>query len=233
VTGTDNELMDDGTYTYTYDAEGNRIAKFIDTNGDGVLDAGDTNITQYTWDARDRLTEVRNYATYADVVANTPPQVADYLYDGENRWIGENIFTSGGEQETRFAYDGDQIVLEFDKDVVDNNAIVGATDLSHRYRSVDCSVPSLQFSRTPKPVARTWDDRSAQWQSGQAALSSILGGLGIERLSSILAIAGVAGVSRVAWDHRSPPGASVGRQDRDDLIPACTDAPVDYRISPI
>ena len=111
----------------------NRIAKFIDANGDGVLDAGDTSITQYTWDARDRLTEVRSYATYADVVANTPTQVVDYLYDVENRWIGENIFTSSGEHETRFAYDGNQIVLEFDKDVVDNNATVGVADLSHRY----------------------------------------------------------------------------------------------------
>ena len=51
----------------------------------------------------------------------------------ENRWIGENIFTSGGEHETRFAYDGNQIVLEFDKDVVDNNATVGVADLTHRY----------------------------------------------------------------------------------------------------
>ncbi len=57
----------------------------------------------------------------------------DYLYDVENRWIGENIFTSSGEHETRFAYDGNQIVLEFDKDVVDNNATVGVADLSHRY----------------------------------------------------------------------------------------------------
>ena len=50
TTGADNQLLSDGTYTYAYDAEGNRIAKFIDTNHDGVLDAGDTNITQYTWE---------------------------------------------------------------------------------------------------------------------------------------------------------------------------------------
>ena len=51
TTGADNQLISDGTYTYAYDAEGNRIAKFIDANDDGVLDAGDTSITQYTWDA--------------------------------------------------------------------------------------------------------------------------------------------------------------------------------------
>ena len=31
----DNELLSDGTYTYSYDAEGNRTAKFIDANEDG------------------------------------------------------------------------------------------------------------------------------------------------------------------------------------------------------
>ena len=42
MTGADNRLISDGTYTYSYDAEGNRTAKFIDTNHDGELDAGDT-----------------------------------------------------------------------------------------------------------------------------------------------------------------------------------------------
>ena len=39
VIGPDNEILSDGTYTYTYDAEGNRTAKFVDTNADGVLDS--------------------------------------------------------------------------------------------------------------------------------------------------------------------------------------------------
>ena len=39
----------------------------------------------------------------------------DYIYDVENRWIGENICGNGVEHETRFAYDGNQIVLEFDR----------------------------------------------------------------------------------------------------------------------
>ncbi len=71
----------------------------------------------------------------------------DSLYDVENRWIGENIFTSSGEHETRFAYDGNQIVLEFDKDRglsqvrapseagSDETGTVplGVRDLTHRY----------------------------------------------------------------------------------------------------
>jgi len=42
VIGADNRLISDGTYTYSCDAEGNRTAKFIDANADGVLDTGDT-----------------------------------------------------------------------------------------------------------------------------------------------------------------------------------------------
>ena len=40
-TGTNNQLLFDGTYRYAYDAEGNRTARWID-NGDGVLGANDT-----------------------------------------------------------------------------------------------------------------------------------------------------------------------------------------------
>ena len=131
VTGADNELLSDGTYTYTYDAEGNRTAKFVDVNNDGVLDSGDTNVTEYTWDVRNRLSEVKTFAT----AGGSPTAVVDYLYDAENRWIGENIDSTGDGQidhETRFVYDGDQIVLQFDKDVSGATAL-GAADESHRY----------------------------------------------------------------------------------------------------
>ncbi len=53
--------------SYTYDDNGNRTAKFVDT--DGVLDAGDTDITTYTWDYRNRLTGVVQMATYGGAVA--------------------------------------------------------------------------------------------------------------------------------------------------------------------
>ena len=64
TTGSDNRMTSDGTYNYTYDAEGNRTAKFVDNNANGVLDAGDTSITQYTWDYRNRLTDVTQRSTY-------------------------------------------------------------------------------------------------------------------------------------------------------------------------
>ena len=121
--------MSDGTYTYAYDAEGNRTAKFVDTNHDGVLDSGDTDITQYTWDNRNRLVEVTNYATFG----GTPTQVVDEVYDVENRWIGEKVDSNGDgvvDHQTRFAYDGNQIVVQFDKEGAGD---VVAANLSHRY----------------------------------------------------------------------------------------------------
>jgi RHS repeat-associated protein len=129
TTGTDNRLISDGTYTYSYDAEGNRVAKFIDTNTDGVLDTGDTDITQYAWDNRNRLVEVTSRAIFG----GDPTQIVQYRYDPENRLVGENIDSNGDGQidhQIRFAYDGNQIVLQFDKDGEDT---VTGDDLSHRY----------------------------------------------------------------------------------------------------
>jgi RHS repeat-associated protein len=129
VTGADNRLLSDGTYWYAYDGEGNRVARYLDVNGNGLLDAGDTDITEYKWDNRNRLVEVTDYATYG----GDPTRIVDYLYDVENRWIGENVDVDGDgtiDHQTRFAYDGNQIVLQFDKDGTDT---VTNADLSHRY----------------------------------------------------------------------------------------------------
>ena len=81
TTGADNQLLSDGMYRYLYDAEGNRIARFIDANADAVLDAGDADITTYAWDARNRLTEVTHYATFVSLGGNSPDNVVDYLYE--------------------------------------------------------------------------------------------------------------------------------------------------------
>jgi RHS repeat-associated protein len=70
------------------------------------------------------------------------PRLLHTRYDVENRWIGENIDVNGDGQidhATRFAYDGNQIVLQFDKDV-SGGAPAGSSgspltvgNLSHRY----------------------------------------------------------------------------------------------------
>ncbi len=59
ITGPNNELLFDGTYTYSYDANGNTTARWI-ASTTGSLETqpgtGDTDITTYTWDNRNRLT---------------------------------------------------------------------------------------------------------------------------------------------------------------------------------
>jgi RHS repeat-associated protein len=57
-TGSGNRLAFDGTYRYAYDAEGNRTAKFLDTNAGGTLSLGDTDVTVYGYDQRNRLVAV-------------------------------------------------------------------------------------------------------------------------------------------------------------------------------
>ena len=127
VIGADNRLLSDGTYTYSYDAEGNRTAKFIDANHDGVLDAGDTDVTEFTWDNRDRLTEVKTYATDG----GDPTQVVDYLYDVENRWIGENIDFTGWHSTIKSA--SPTMAIRSSCSSTRTELGCDASNLSHRY----------------------------------------------------------------------------------------------------
>jgi RHS repeat-associated protein len=143
VVGLDNRLLSDGTYRYEYDAEGNRQLRFIDNDQSGTLTAGDAEITEYEWENRNRLTEVKSFADYAAFSGDTPTKVVDYLYDVENRWIGENIDANGDgsiDHQRRFVYDGNQIVLQFDKDGTGN---VSNADLSHRYLWQPAAVDQL------------------------------------------------------------------------------------------
>jgi RHS repeat-associated protein len=130
-------FLSDGVYTYAYDAEGNRIARWKTTNsGETAPAAGDTDITLYTWDNRGRLTSVKMYSTYAELSAGTADQTVAYTYDAFNRWIGETINAgTASETKTLFVYDGNQIVMQFDKafDGTGGDQSAAASDLSHRY----------------------------------------------------------------------------------------------------
>ena len=109
TTGDNNRLTSDGTFTYTYDAEGNRTARFVD-EGDGVLGAGDTNITEYEWDHRNRLTTVTDRATDGGPAT----QSVEYGYDYLNRWVSTTVDLDGDgsadvPESTYFVHAGDQL----------------------------------------------------------------------------------------------------------------------------
>ena len=108
-----NRLADDGTYHYTYDAEGNLIRRVKDSNGDRL---------DLTYDYRNRLVEI--VESFGD--PNDPVLDLAYRYDIFDRlvWRAETDYhhSGGGEGgslatvtttvdvERRF-YDGDHVVL--------------------------------------------------------------------------------------------------------------------------
>ena len=130
ATGDNNQLTNDGTYSYEYDDEGNRTKRTHDTTSD---------VTEYEWDYRNRLTKV----TEKDDTGTTT-QVVEYTYDVFNRRISKAVdttspFTMADAVIERFVYDdvngvasldGGNVVLDFvDHDGTGTTAI----DLERRY----------------------------------------------------------------------------------------------------
>jgi RHS repeat-associated protein len=104
--GANNQLLNDGTYTYGYDGEGNRTRRVETATG---------KVTEYVWDYRNRLTSVL-FKDAGGAVAKT----IDYLYDGDNQRIGKRI---DGAVTERYVLDRNQIALVFD----------GNGNQTHRY----------------------------------------------------------------------------------------------------
>ena len=133
VTGDNNQLLSDGTYRYVYDDEGNRTMRYVDEDSSGTLNTGDTDISTYGWDYRNRLSSVSHFDGYTDYTGEDSDQVVQYMYDHQNRLI-RKVLDSDGDGDTDasmvFVYDGNQIALQFDKSGT-GDAV--AADLSHRY----------------------------------------------------------------------------------------------------
>jgi RHS repeat-associated protein len=89
TTGTGNRSTADGTYTYSYDNDGNMIGRTRTSDGQ---------VTTFTYDYRNRLTEV-----LIKTSTGTTVQDDKFTYDVENRRIGKNTL-SGGQSWT--GYDG-------------------------------------------------------------------------------------------------------------------------------
>lgn len=104
-TGDNNRLLSDGTYTYTYDGEGNRITRTEIATGE---------VTEYIWDYRNRLTGVVTKDSVGNVI-----QDVEYGYDVYDRRVEKTVDPDGdgpeSEQTERFVYDGDHITLVFDE----------------------------------------------------------------------------------------------------------------------
>jgi len=104
TTGTNNELTSDGDYAYTYDAEGNRTSR---TNSAG------TERELYTWDYRNRLTQVIQQTFNTETQTWQTIQVVEYAYDYNNVWIRKVV----GDSKTIFIPENYQTTVQIDNGI--------------------------------------------------------------------------------------------------------------------
>ena len=135
ATGPNNELLSDGTYTYSYDGEGNQTARWIPGAANETApgqNSGDTDITIYTWDNRDRLTSVTHYADYTAFTGETPSPdlTVTYTYDAFNRWIGETVQPAAQRRRPATSTTATRSSCSSTRRAA---GTLAATDLSHRY----------------------------------------------------------------------------------------------------
>jgi RHS repeat-associated protein len=104
TTGDNNQLTSDGTYNYAYDDEGNRTTRTHISTGE---------VTEYTWDYRNRLTKV--------VVKNSSGTVLEesrFTYDVNNnlilRWHDPDGAGSAAADQFFTAYDGIHPYADFE-----------------------------------------------------------------------------------------------------------------------
>ncbi len=115
TTGTNNQTLTGGGYTYTYDDEGNRKTRTDGSN----------NVQDYTWDYRNRLVTVKDKDPTGTVVKQV-----DYTYDALNRLVKRSYDADGAGLGTAidqfWAYDeGINALVQFDGST--------ASDMTHRY----------------------------------------------------------------------------------------------------
>jgi len=107
--GANNQLLNDGFFAYTYDAEGNRLTKTALVNGQPTGE-----VTTYHYDHRDRMDQV------AIVHTDGTSIIVDNLYDAFDHLIGrtETHYDASNNVVSAvtnyFLYDGNQIVATLD-----------------------------------------------------------------------------------------------------------------------
>ena len=123
VIGPGNRLLSDGTFKYSYDANGNLTKRVLAGGGSDEID--------YTWDNRNRLTSETSKDIYGNVRL-----VIDYTYDVYDQLIGRTAtyYSPGGStlatRSEAFVYDADgNLVLAFGK----GSGTLTSTNLSQAY----------------------------------------------------------------------------------------------------
>ncbi|ERN39820.1 RHS repeat-associated core domain protein [Rubidibacter lacunae KORDI 51-2] len=105
VTEANNRLSENDGYTYSYDDEGNLIEQVDKASGE---------VTTYTWDHRNRLTEVAVRNSNGDLIRDV-----EYRYDVLDRRVAKVIDLDGdgpaAATSQYFVYDGEHIALVFDE----------------------------------------------------------------------------------------------------------------------
>jgi len=120
----------------------------------------------YTWDHRDRLTQVSEWVDDHEVTE------VNYFYDAFNQFVHQTVDKEFDESftSTAFIYEGGQVVLQFD--AVSETSLVGdleATDLSHRYLWNAAAVDQLLVDE------KVWDLYSVEENENLWALTDNLG----------------------------------------------------------
>jgi len=112
ATDANNRLVSDGYFRYEYDSEGNLIYRYVDEDSSETLNAGDTEVTEYVWDHRNRLTEV----VHKDIFGGATDWRAEYVYDCFNHRIASLYDIDGDtdvDLEERYVWQGKNVALDF------------------------------------------------------------------------------------------------------------------------
>jgi len=99
TTSTNNELTSDGTYDYTYDADGNLFTQTDIATGTTI---------NYTWDYHNRLSEV----TYKNA-SGTTTETIQYTYNAYDQRISQTITNGSGDVtlQENYIYDGANLLM--------------------------------------------------------------------------------------------------------------------------
>ena len=141
VTDSANRLTEDDSFCYTYDANGNLTDKTAKVAG--VCTGG---VTAYGYDIGNKLTQI----DFPDLT------VATYAYDGFGRRIEKDV----DGVITRYVYDGEDIVMEFD----------GVSTLLARYSHGDQTDQPLSVERARQAFLHH-QATPHQWESRRTHLS--------------------------------------------------------------